>query len=82
MASLPKTYKAASFQKANEPLSIIDVELKLPAVGEVLVKVLAVGKNYIISYQTTQVLSQPDNSQVYVTPILASSPACLGIHFL
>ncbi len=46
MASLPKTYKAAAFQMANEPLTIVDVELKLPAVGEVLVKVLAVGKDH------------------------------------
>jgi Zn-dependent alcohol dehydrogenase len=44
MASLPKTYKAASFVKPNEPLTIIDVDLKMPAVGEVLVKVIAVGK--------------------------------------
>jgi hypothetical protein len=49
MATLPKTYKAACFQKANDPLTIIDVELKLPAAGEVLVKVIAVGKAYIIS---------------------------------
>jgi hypothetical protein len=47
MASLPKTYKAAVFQKANDPLTIIDVELKLPAAGEVLVKVLAVGMDHI-----------------------------------
>lgn len=44
MASLPKTYKAASFVKPNEPLTIVDIELKMPAVGEVLVKVIAVGK--------------------------------------
>jgi Zn-dependent alcohol dehydrogenase len=44
MASLPKTYKAASFQKPNEPLTVIDVELKMPKAGEVLVKVIAVGK--------------------------------------
>jgi Zn-dependent alcohol dehydrogenase len=43
MASLPKTYKAAAWLKPNDPLSIIDVELKLPKMGEVLVKVLAVG---------------------------------------
>jgi Zn-dependent alcohol dehydrogenase len=47
MASLPKTYKAASFVKPNEPLSLIDVELKMPAAGEVLVKVIAVGKTKI-----------------------------------
>jgi Zn-dependent alcohol dehydrogenase len=47
MATLPKTYKAAVFQKANDPLTIIDVELKLPAAGEVLVKVLAVGMDHI-----------------------------------
>lgn len=43
MASLPKTYKAAAWLKANEPLEIIEIELKLPKPGEVLVKVLAVG---------------------------------------
>lgn len=47
MEALPKTYKAASWHKANEPLSIIDVELKMPKPGEVLVKVLAVGKMYM-----------------------------------
>lgn len=43
MEALPKTYKAAVFQKANDPLTIVDVELKMPKPGEVLVKVLAVG---------------------------------------
>lgn len=41
--SLPKTYKAAVFEKAGAPLTIKEVELKLPSPGEVLVKVLAVG---------------------------------------
>lgn len=43
MTSLPKTYKAAVFEKANAPLTIKDYDLKMPAAGEVLVKVLAVG---------------------------------------
>jgi hypothetical protein len=47
MATLPKSYKAAVFKKANDPLTIIDVELKLPTAGEVLVKVLAVGMGHI-----------------------------------
>jgi D-arabinose 1-dehydrogenase-like Zn-dependent alcohol dehydrogenase len=50
MASLPKTYKAAVFQKANEDLTIIDTELKLPGAGEVLVKVLAVGAYFILKF--------------------------------
>jgi len=42
-ATLPKTYKAAVFEKANTPLVIKDVELKMPEAGQVLVKVLASG---------------------------------------
>lgn len=41
--NLPKTYKAAIFKKANEPLTIEDVELKEPVEGEVLIKVIATG---------------------------------------
>ncbi|KAL8954500.1 MAG: hypothetical protein Q9183_007086, partial [Haloplaca sp. 2 TL-2023] len=41
--SLPNTYKAAVFKKANEKLSIEDVELKQPEEGLVLVKILANG---------------------------------------
>jgi Zn-dependent alcohol dehydrogenase len=37
MASLPEFYKAAVFEKANAPLTLKDVPLKAPAVGEVLV---------------------------------------------
>ena len=40
---LPKTYKAAIFKKANDPISIEDVELKEPTKGEILIKVLACG---------------------------------------
>jgi len=43
MTSLPKTYKAAVFEKANAPLTLKDVPLKHPSAGEVLVKVIAVG---------------------------------------
>jgi len=43
MPSLPKTYKAAVFEKKNAPFTIKDVELKLPKAGEVLVKVIATG---------------------------------------
>ncbi|KAI9810517.1 MAG: hypothetical protein M1827_006190 [Pycnora praestabilis] len=42
-SNLPKTYKAAVFEKANAPLTIKDVELQLPKRGEILVKVLATG---------------------------------------
>ena len=45
MTSLPKTYKAASFLEADGPLTLRDVELKMPSVGEVLVKVSAAGIN-------------------------------------
>lgn len=41
--SLPKTYKAVVLSKANAPFELQDVELKHPAAGEVLVKVLACG---------------------------------------
>jgi len=43
MSSLPKTYKAAVFEKANSPLVLKDVELKHPSAGQVLVKVIATG---------------------------------------
>ena len=41
--SLPKTYKAAIFKKADDQLTIEDVELKKPEEGEILIKVLACG---------------------------------------
>ncbi|KAH7403232.1 putative alcohol dehydrogenase [Cadophora sp. MPI-SDFR-AT-0126] len=43
MTSLPKTYKAAVFEKANGPLTIKDIPLQAPSAGQVLVKVLACG---------------------------------------
>lgn len=43
MASLPSTYKAVVIDKAKGPYTIVDVPLKAPAAGEVLVKVLACG---------------------------------------
>lgn len=43
MSSLPKTYKAAVIESKDAPFTLKDIELKHPAVGEVLVKVLAVG---------------------------------------
>jgi len=43
MTSLPKTYKAAVFEKADAPITLKDVELKHPGPGEVLVKVIACG---------------------------------------
>jgi len=42
-ASLPKTYKAAVYEKVNSPLVIKDVDLKMPEAGQILVKVLASG---------------------------------------
>lgn len=42
-SSLPKTYKAAVFKKANDKLTLEDLELKQPKEGQVLVKVLANG---------------------------------------
>jgi hypothetical protein len=43
MTSLPKTYKAAVFEKQDAPITIKDVPLKHPSTGEVLVKVIACG---------------------------------------
>lgn len=43
MTSLPKTYKAAVFEKKDAPFTLQDKELKLPSPGEVLVKVIACG---------------------------------------
>lgn len=42
-STLPKTYKAAVFEKANDKLTMKDVELKQPEEGQVLIKVLANG---------------------------------------
>ena len=41
--SLPKTYKAAVFEKKGEPLVFKQLDLKLPQPGEILIKVLACG---------------------------------------
>ena len=43
MSELPKTYKAAVFESRGAPLTIKNVELKLPEPGQVLVKILATG---------------------------------------
>ncbi len=43
MTALPKTYKAAVFEKADAPITVKDVELKHPGPGEILVKVIACG---------------------------------------
>lgn len=42
-SSLPKTYKAASFESQGEKLTLKDVDLKQPEKGQILVKVLACG---------------------------------------
>lgn len=41
--TLPKTYKAAMFKEANAPLTLEDIELKMPVEGQILIKVLATG---------------------------------------
>ena len=41
--NLPKSYKAAALKEADGPLTLVDVELKPPEQGQVLVKVLASG---------------------------------------
>ncbi|RFU27673.1 hypothetical protein B7463_g8669, partial [Scytalidium lignicola] len=41
--TLPKTYKAAVFEKAGAPLTLKDIKLVTPKEGEVLVKVIATG---------------------------------------
>ncbi|GAC96090.1 hypothetical protein PHSY_003669 [Pseudozyma hubeiensis SY62] len=43
MSSLPKTYKAAIFEKQGQPLTLKDIELKHPEDGQILVKVEACG---------------------------------------
>lgn len=43
MSSLPKTYKAAVFEKTGQPLTFKDIELKHPEDGQILVKVEACG---------------------------------------
>jgi len=40
---LPKTFKQACFKEKDAPLTIEEVDLKLPSSGEVLVKVEACG---------------------------------------
>ncbi|QSZ36378.1 hypothetical protein DSL72_006254, partial [Monilinia vaccinii-corymbosi] len=41
--SLPKTYRAAVFEKADAPFVLKDVELRQPSANEILVKVIACG---------------------------------------
>lgn len=41
--SLPKTFKQAVFKEKGAPLTVEEVELKMPEKGEVLVKVEACG---------------------------------------
>ena len=41
--TLPKTYKHAVFKEQGAPLVVEEVELRLPAKGEVLIKVEACG---------------------------------------
>lgn len=43
MSSLPKTYKAAVFEKANAPFTLKDIDIVQPERGEILVKVIACG---------------------------------------
>lgn len=42
-SSLPKTFKQAVFKEKGAPLTVEEVELKMPQKGEVLVKVEACG---------------------------------------
>ena len=43
MPSLPKTFRAVRIESKDAPLKIVDVELKQPKAGEVLIKSLACG---------------------------------------
>lgn len=43
IANLPKTYTAAVQKEAGKPFEFVDVEMKEPGAGKVLVKVLACG---------------------------------------
>ncbi|KAI1491307.1 alcohol dehydrogenase [Biscogniauxia mediterranea] len=55
-SSLPKTYKAAVLEKANEPVTIKDMELKQPGPGQVLVKILACGVCHTDLFEQTGAL--------------------------
>ncbi|KAI4091266.1 MAG: hypothetical protein L6R37_007769 [Teloschistes peruensis] len=57
--SLPKTYKAAVFKKANEKLTIEDVELRQPEEGQVLIKVLATGVCHSDAMTQSGVMGSP-----------------------
>lgn len=41
--SLPKTFKAAVFEKMGAPVAIKDLDMREPGEGEILIKVLACG---------------------------------------
>lgn len=43
MTSLPSTYKAAIVEAPGAPFKIVDIAMKKPGPGQVLVKVLACG---------------------------------------
>lgn len=54
--SLPQTYKQAVFKTQGGPLTIEEVPLRLPAKGEVLVKVEACGVCYSDVYPQNNVM--------------------------
>jgi D-arabinose 1-dehydrogenase-like Zn-dependent alcohol dehydrogenase len=41
--SLPKTFRAVRVESKGAPLKIVDIDLKKPEAGEVLIKTLACG---------------------------------------
>ncbi|KAL8712181.1 MAG: hypothetical protein Q9220_003615 [cf. Caloplaca sp. 1 TL-2023] len=57
--SLPKAYKAALFKKANEKLTVEEVDLKQPEQGQVLVKVLANGVCHSDAMAQSGVMGSP-----------------------
>ena len=69
--NLPKTYKVAMFKEANKPLSFVELDLKPPPEGQVLIKVLAVG----VCHSDALV-------QAGVMNTLYGSPVSLGCDFL
>lgn len=58
-SSLPQTYKAAVFKKANDKLTIEDVQLKQPEEGQILIKVLANGVCHSDAMVQTGVMGTP-----------------------
>lgn len=64
--ALPKTFKAAVFKKAGDPLVIEELDLKEPTAGEILIKVLATGVCHSDAMVQSGILGNP-LSGVFIT---------------